>query len=95
MTEQEIIYQYIEMTPFRGHEPIFRGTTIRVKHIVDDLAKGMSIDEILSEHKPLNKDHIQACFVYIKHALEEAEDLRIYAATGIRPFWKYLFSSNK
>jgi len=94
MTEQEL-YQYIEMTPFRGREPIFRNTKITVKHIIDDFAKGMSAEEILSEHKELSKNHLHACFVYMKNQLEEFEQLRLYAGAGSPSFWSFLFPSKK
>lgn len=94
MTDQEI-YPFIEMTPFRGREPIFRGTKITVKHIIDDLAKGMSVEEILAEHKELNQNHIQACFVYMKSQFEEVEDFRLTLTSGIPPFWRFLFPFRK
>jgi len=97
MDEQEI-HQYIEMNPFRGKEPIFRGTNITVKHIIDDFSKGMSAEEILSEHKALTQNHLQACFVFIKNQLEEYEQLRVYSITGVTPFWSFwslLFPSKK
>lgn len=93
MTEREI-HQYIEMNPIRGTDPVFRGTVIAVKHVIDDFAKGMSAEEILSEHNELNKKHLQACFVFVKIQLEEHEQLRVYAITGIPPFvsfWRLLF----
>lgn len=76
MTEQEI-YQYIEMTPFRGRKPVFKSTKITVEHIVDDLANGMSVEEILAEHKDLTPKHIQAAFVFCRTAIKEADTLRL------------------
>lgn len=94
MNEQEI-YQHIEMNPLRGREPVFRGTNITIKHIIDDLAKGKSVEEILAEHQELSKNHLRAAFVYMKNTLEEIEDLRLSMSTGIPPFWRLLFRSRK
>ena len=77
MTEQEI-HQYIEMTPFRGREPVFRGTNIRVTHIIDDFAKGMNFDEVLKEHPKLTNKHLQAAFVYCQVAIKEADLARLF-----------------
>lgn len=76
MTEQEI-YQYIEMTPFRGREPIFRNTNIAVAHIIDDFAKGLKHDEILKHHPQLSDKHLQAAFVFCQIAIKEADLARI------------------
>lgn len=82
MTEQEI-HQYIEMTPFRGQKPVFRGTNIKVEHVIDDLAKGMSTEEILQEHDALTPKHVQAVFVYIQTVIRDFEKLRVaYAVRG-------------
>ncbi|HEX8249714.1 MAG TPA: DUF433 domain-containing protein [Pyrinomonadaceae bacterium] len=76
MNEQEI-YQYIEMTPFRGRKPVFRGTNITVEHVIDDLAKGLTVEEILKEHEALTAKHIQAVFVYVQAQMREWEILRL------------------
>lgn len=70
MTEQEI-YQYVDMTPYRGYEPVFRGTKILVTHIIDDFAKGMNFDEVLKEHPQLSTKHLQAAFVYCQIMIKE------------------------
>jgi uncharacterized protein (DUF433 family) len=79
MNEQET-YQYIEMTPFRGREPVFRGTNIRVSDIIDDLAKGMTTEEILKVHGELTPKHLQATFVYAQTAIRDLERLRLLYA---------------
>jgi uncharacterized protein (DUF433 family) len=82
MTEQEM-YQYIEMTPFRGRKPIFRGTDLTVEHIIEDFAKGMTAEEILKEHKSLTEKHIQAVFVYVQALIRDFERLRVaYSISG-------------
>ena len=81
MTEQEI-YQYIEMTPFRGREPVFRNTKIRVVHVIEDFAKGMNFDEVLKEHPQLTPKHLQAAFVYCRAAIKESDLARIFLSFG-------------
>lgn len=76
MTEQEI-YQYIEMTPFRGREPIFRGTNIQVMHIIEDFATGMDFDEVLKQHPLLTRKHLQAAFGLCRMVFKENDALRL------------------
>jgi uncharacterized protein (DUF433 family) len=63
MTIDEI-YEYIEVTPFNGGDPVFWGTRITPEHILKDLSKGMSTEEVLKEHPQLTAKHIEAAFVY-------------------------------
>ena len=77
MNEQEM-EQYIELNPFRGNEPIFRGTKITVNHIINDLANGMNFNEILKQHSQLSHKHLQAVFVYCKIAVKENETRRVF-----------------
>lgn len=79
MTDDEI-YQYIEMTPFRGREPVFRGTEIEVKHVVDAFADGLKEQEILKQHPTLTEKHIQAAFVFCRIALRENDLARLFIA---------------
>lgn len=94
MTTEEI-HQYIDFYPLRKREPVFRGTNIRVSHIIDDFATGMSFDEVLSEDQELTKQHLQACFVHVNSEMEEMKNLPVYSLTGMFPFWKYLFPKRK
>jgi uncharacterized protein (DUF433 family) len=51
-------------------KPIIRGTRLTVQYILNLLAHGASIDEILQEYKGLTKEDILACFLYASEALE-------------------------
>jgi uncharacterized protein (DUF433 family) len=91
MNEEEI-NQYIDVTPLRGYKPVFRGTNITVEHIIDDLAKGLAVEEILKEHKALTPKHIQAVFVYVQTVMREWEILRLaYSVSGNRGIMPWFF----
>jgi uncharacterized protein (DUF433 family) len=62
-------------------EAIYCGTNISVKHIIDDLAKGMSFDEILNQHKTLTRKHLQATFAYIKIVMRNSERNKVFSLT--------------
>jgi len=76
------IHQFIEMTPLRGTEPVFRGTNIEVAHIINDFAEGMKEEEILKQHPQLNEKHVQAAFVFCRVALKENDMARLFIAFG-------------
>jgi len=52
-------------------KPIIRGTRLTVRYILNLLAHGASIDEILQEYKGLTKEDILACLLYASEALED------------------------
>ena len=78
--KDEEIHQYIEMTPFKGSEPVFRDTNIRVAHIIDDFANGLKETEILKQHSQLSEKHIQAAFVFCRVTLKENDLARVWLA---------------
>lgn len=51
-------------------KPIVRGTRITVGLILDLLAQGIEIDEILTDYPHLKKEDIFACLIYAKEAVD-------------------------
>ena len=52
-----------------GGRPIVAGTRIRVSDILDGLAAGDGIDELLGDYPDLSRADINACFAYAARAL--------------------------
>ncbi len=51
-------------------KPIIKGTRITVEHILDLLAQGITIPEILEDYPHLQKNDIYACLAFAKKAPE-------------------------
>jgi uncharacterized protein (DUF433 family) len=51
-------------------KPIIRGTRIAVEFVVDLLARGWTIDQILGEYDHLTPEDIRACFSYARDVLQ-------------------------
>jgi uncharacterized protein (DUF433 family) len=47
-----------------GGKPIIRGMRISVEMVLEQLAQGVSVDEILEDYPDLEKEDIFACFAY-------------------------------
>jgi uncharacterized protein (DUF433 family) len=57
--------QYITINPeIRFGKPIIIGTRITVFDVLNCLANGMTIDEIILDFPELNENHIKACLSY-------------------------------
>lgn len=61
----------------RSGKPCIRGMRITVTDILEYLASGMSIPEILSDFPELNEDDIRACLAF---AAEREKRLSVAAA---------------
>jgi uncharacterized protein (DUF433 family) len=48
----------------RGGKPCIRGLRITVGDVLEYLASGMSVDEILSDFPDLTEEDIRACLAY-------------------------------
>lgn len=51
-------------------KPVVKGTRIPVELILEKIANGESIDQILSEHPRLTREAIHACFAFAAEALK-------------------------
>lgn len=53
-------------------KPLIRGTRLSVEYILNLLAHGSTIEEIISEYEVLSVKDIQACILFASKSLEEA-----------------------
>ena len=52
-------------------KPIIKGTRLTVQHILNLLAHGATVEDILKEYRGLKKEDIQACLLYASATLED------------------------
>ena len=53
-------------------KPVIRGTRLTVEYILELLAHGTAMDEILEEYPGLVKDDIYACLLFASKTLQDA-----------------------
>lgn len=57
---------YIELNPsVMLGKPIMKGTRITVENIIEELASGYSVEDVLNAHPRLTKEHIIAALQYV------------------------------
>ena len=54
-------------------KPVIRGTRLTVEYVLNQLAHGATVEEILQENKGLKPEDIQACILFATKALESTE----------------------
>lgn len=59
--------QIISDPKILGGKPVIAGTRISVELILDRIASGMSVKEILTDYPHLTTKQIQAALSYVKH----------------------------
>ena len=65
MTTPEYLLKRITFSPeIFGGKPIIRGQRIAVEHVLGMLAGGATVEELLKYYPRLDREDIQACFVY-------------------------------
>ena len=52
-------------------KPIIKGTRLSVAYILNLLAHGTSVEDILAEYQGLTQEDIQACFLFATRSLED------------------------
>jgi uncharacterized protein (DUF433 family) len=52
-------------------KPIIRGTRISVEFIIDLLARGWTVEQILKEYDHLTAEDVQACLAYAGELVKE------------------------
>ena len=68
--------QHITIKPDVCHgKPCIRGTRIMVSVIMDNLADGLSAEEIVEEYPPLTIDDVRAAISYAAALIREEEIL--------------------
>ncbi len=64
-------HKYIILNPeIQSGKPVISGTRITVELIIEKLAEGESIDQILESHPHLDRDSIFACLSYAADSLK-------------------------
>ncbi len=70
--EQNQLLERIALNPkVMVGKPVIRGTRLTVQYILNLLAHGAAVDEILLEYKGLTKEDILACLLYASETLED------------------------
>ncbi|OHC13420.1 MAG: hypothetical protein A3K50_00425, partial [Planctomycetes bacterium RIFOXYD12_FULL_42_12] len=70
MKDQELLERITVNPKVMVGKPIIRGTRLTVEYILNLLAHGATVTEIVSEYKGLTKEDIQACILFATKSLE-------------------------
>lgn len=69
MTDQELLQHIIIDPKVMVGKPIIHGTRLMVEYILNLLAHGASVEEIIEEYQDLTQDDIRACILFATKSL--------------------------
>ncbi|KAB8320587.1 DUF433 domain-containing protein [Tolypothrix campylonemoides VB511288] len=70
MTDQELLSRITVNPKVMIGKPVIRGTRLTVEYILNLLAHGATITEILEEYEGLVEEDIRACLLFAKRSLK-------------------------
>jgi uncharacterized protein (DUF433 family) len=71
MTDQQLLERITLNPKVMVGKPAIKGTRLTVEFILNLLAHGANVAEIIEEYDGLTEEDIQACLLFAKNSLEE------------------------
>jgi len=72
MTDELLLERIVTDSEVMVGKPVIRGTRLSVEFILNLLAHGSTIQEIISEYNGLSVEDIQACILFASKSLEKS-----------------------
>jgi uncharacterized protein (DUF433 family) len=82
MTDKELLAHIVMDQAVMTGKPIIKGTRLTVEYILNLLAHGATIEEMLAEYTGLTRDDICACLLFATKALEDTDFLPLTVETA-------------
>ena len=73
MSDQQLLERITLDSKVMTGKPVVRGTRLTVEYVLNLLAHGATIAEILQEYKGLSQEDVQACLLFATKALENTD----------------------
>jgi uncharacterized protein (DUF433 family) len=69
MTDQQLLERIVLNPKVLVGKPVIRGTRLSVEYILNLLAHGATVTEILEEYEGLSQEDVQACILFASKSL--------------------------
>ncbi len=70
MDKEKLLQRIIINPKIVAGKPIIKGTRLSVQYILNLLANGYTVDELLKEYKGITREDINACLLYASETIE-------------------------
>ena len=72
MTDEQLLDRIVCDSKVMVGKPVIGGTRLTVDYILNLMAHGATIEDILSEYESLTRDDIRACLLFASRSLSNA-----------------------
>ena len=81
--DDKVLLERITLNPkVMVGKPVIRGTRLTVEFILNLLAHGASVEEILEEYDGLKTEDIKACLLFAKESISKTEFMPLTLETA-------------
>lgn len=71
MNDEQLLERITLNTRVMVGKPVIRGTRLTVEYVLNLLAHGVPMEEILGEYEGLTQEDIQACLLFATKSLQD------------------------
>ena len=82
MTDEQLLERIAVHPNVIAGKPVIRGTRLTVEYILNLLAHGASMEDILNEYEGLAIEDIQACLLFATQSLKDTAFMPLTVETG-------------
>ena len=79
MTDEQLLDRVAWDPKVMVGKPVIKGTRLTVEYILNLLAHGSTIDDIVQEYKGLTQEDVQACLLFASQTLSSASFMPLMA----------------
>lgn len=79
MKDEQLLERIVINPKIKTGKPVIRGTRLTVDFILNLMAHGSTMNDILTEYEGLTNEDIQACFLFATRFLENSEFMPLIA----------------
>ena len=73
MDENDLLMRITVNSKIKTGKPVIKGTRLTVEYILNLLAHGATVEEILQEYDGLTRPDIQACLLFATRSLQNID----------------------
>ena len=82
MTDQDLLNRIVVNPQVMAGKPVIKGTRLTVEFILNLLAHGATVEDVLAEYDGLTQEDIQACLLFATRSLEDTSFVPLAAEVG-------------
>ncbi|MCK4340626.1 MAG: DUF433 domain-containing protein [Phycisphaerae bacterium] len=82
MTDQQLLERITINAKVMVGKPVIKGTRLTIEYVLNLLAHGATVAEILEEYEGLTQEDVQACLLFATRSLENTTFMPLASETA-------------